>query len=229
MSGTPGRPSLRDRRRWGRSRRRLDSFRAPALGSGLIVLVLLLAGCGGSSGPERGDSSASAVAPLVLSGPDTHLTVTIPAGWHQVIDSADPIIPEMVSPVTCAGSKEVACALGLARVATLAAASAQAAVQAVRRAVDSGAGVRPGAAISQGPSRVAGQEGYLLRFGFSNGGASLTSAIAAVASGTGEFAVVLVWVSGKPGAPGSGVIGQIIASAALTSGQSWPDPAQGAG
>jgi len=148
------------------------------------------------------------------------MTVTIPAGWHQVIDSANPIIPEMVSPVTCAGSKEVACSLGLARLATLSAASAQAAVQAVRQAVDSGAGVRPGAIISQGPARVAGQQGYLLRFGFSNGSAALTSEIAAVASGKGRFAVVLVWVSDKPGAPGPGVVGQIIASAALTSGQS---------
>jgi hypothetical protein len=195
--------------------------RAGVLGAVLMVLVLLLAGCGGSAGAARGGSRApAAAAPLVLSGPDTDITVTIPAGWHQVIDSADPIVPEMVSPVTCAGSREVACALGLARLATITAASAQAAVQTVRQAVDSGADVRPGATITQGPSRVAGREGRLLRFGFSNDGAALTSGIAAVASGRGEFAVVLVWVSGKPGAPGRGVIGQIIGSAALTGGQS---------
>jgi hypothetical protein len=222
MYDAVGRSSRRDRS-WRDRARGLAGWRptADALGGVLMLFTLLLTGCGGSAGAAGGGGGRTpTAAPLVLSGPDTDITVTIPAGWHQVINSADPILPEMVSPVTCAGAREVACALGLARLATLKAASAQAAVQAVRQAVDTGSGVRTGDVISQGPSRVADRDGYVLRFRFSNGAAALTSAIAAVASGSGEFAVVLVWVSGKPGAPGLGVIGQIIGSAALTSGQS---------
>jgi len=216
--------------------------RKAALGAVAMVAVAGLAACsaggtGGAAGPGTatpGAGSTGTGAPLRLSGPGTAITVVIPAGWHQVIDSADPSVPEMVTPDSCAGSDEVSCALGLARLADLAAPSAQAAAQAVQQAVDSGAGVRAGATLSGGPGQVAGQTGYLMRFRFSNGSGTLTSGIAAVpvvtaeaggsstpapsGSGSRQFAVVLVWISGKAGAPGSGIISQVIGSAALTGG-----------
>lgn len=227
----------------GRARRvKPAGSRRAAVAAVAVVALAGLAACGsGGSGGSAGGGTASAGAgstatgaPLRLSGPDTAITVVIPAGWHQVIDSADPSVPEMVTPDSCAGSDEVSCAVGLARLADLAAPSAQAAAQEVQRAVDSGAGVSAGATLSAGPGRVAGQDGYLLRFRFSNSSGTLTSGIAAVPAGTAasggtgspspsgsaspQFAVVLVWISGKAGASGSGVISQVIDSAALTGG-----------
>jgi hypothetical protein len=185
-------------------------------------------GAGGGAGPVRRGRRQR--------GAETGITVVIPAGWHQVIDSANPSVPEMVAPDNCAGRNEVSCALGLTRLADLTAPSAQAAAQAVRNAVDSGSGVTAGATVSSGPHQVAGKGGYLLRFRFTNGTGALTAAIAAAPDGTAspapgasaspdssasaspQFAVVLVWISGNAGAPGVGAIDQIIGSAALVGG-----------
>jgi hypothetical protein len=193
--------------------------RAIPFGAVLATSTLLLAGCGGSSGSDNGE-------PLLLTGPNIHIAVTIPAGWHQVIDSSNPSIPEMVHPTSCMGGQEVACATGLARLATFSAPTAEVAAQTVERAVTSAEGVRSGKISSQGPGKVGHRDGYLLRFTFSNPGANLMSEIASAPTGSPtpdpqgnhEFSVVLVWVSGAPGAPKPDVIDQIIGSALFVGG-----------
>ena len=194
--------------------------RAASFGAAIAASTLLLAGCGGGSGSQNGE-------PLLLSGPNIHMAVTIPAGWHQVIDSSNPSIPEMVYPTSCMGSQEVACATGLARLATFVAPSAEAAAQTVERAVTSSEGVRSGNISSQGPGKVGHRDGYRLHFTFSNPGANLTSEIASVPTGSPtpdpqgnhEFSVVLVWVSDAPGSPKQDVIDQIIGSALFVGGR----------
>ena len=187
----------------------------------VIALVLMLGGCGGGNGQNQNS------APLLLSGPSTNIAVTIPAGWHQVIDTADPIIPEMVAPTSCMGSGEVSCASALARLATFSAPDEQAAARAVEHALASGAGVKLGATISRGPGKVGRRDGYLHRFSFTNPAAALTAEIAVVptgplapdARGNHQYSVVLVWVSNKPGAPNPGVIDQIVGSAVAIGGK----------
>jgi hypothetical protein len=193
--------------------------RAATFGA-IAASTLLIAGCGGGSGSDNAER-------LLLSGPNINVAVTIPAGWHQVIDSSNPSTPEMVSPVTCMGNQEVACATGLARLATFTAPSPEAAAQSVEQAVGTAPGVKLGNIISQGPSKVGHRDGYQLRFNFSNPGAKLVSEIAVVptgsaspnAQGNHEFSVIIVWVSDAPGAPKQDVIDQIIGSALFVGGQ----------
>jgi hypothetical protein len=197
--------------------------RLGAFGATIAASALLLAGCG-SSGAGSGGGSENA--PLLLSGPNIDIAVTIPPGWHQVIDSSNPSTPEMVTPTTCMGSQEVACATGLTRLATFTAPSAQAAAETVERAVTTSPGVRMGNITSQGPGKVGHRDGYRLRFTFSNAAAKLVSDVAVVptgspspeAKGDHEFSVVLVWVSDAPGAPKQDVIDQIISSALFVGG-----------
>jgi hypothetical protein len=207
MSGTWRNPSSRPVGRMG------------AFGAAIAASTLLLVGCSSGGGSENAER-------LLLSGPNIDVAVTIPSGWHQVIDGSNPSIPEMVSPVTCMGSREVACATGLARLATFAAPSAEAAARTVERAVTTSPGVRPGSTISQGPGKVGHRDGYRHRFTFSNSGAKLVSEVAAVPTGSPapdgqgnhEFSIVLVWVSDAPGAPRQDVIDQIIGSALVVGG-----------
>lgn len=186
--------------------------RAAAFCTVIAASTLLLAGCGSDGGLEEIEW---------LSDPNIDIVVPIPAGWHQVIDSSNPSIPEMVFPIICTESRRVACATGLARIATFAAPSAEAAAQTVKRAVGTSPGVRLGSTISQGPGKVGHRDGYRLRFTFSNPSAELVSEVAAVptgpsspdAQGNHEFSMALVWVSNAPGAPNHEVIDQIIGSA----------------
>lgn len=162
----------------------------------------------------------------MLAGPNTNILVAIPDGWHQVISSANPAIPEMVAPTTCLGSGEVLCATGLARIATLTAPSAQAAEANVEQVVTATPGVKIGQSLFQRPGKVGRHDGYLHRFTFSNPSGNLTCEIAAVPSGPSkpdaqgnrEFSVVLAWVSDKPAAPKPDVIDQIIGSAVTIGG-----------
>lgn len=194
---------------------------AATLIAATAAAALLLAGCGGS----RTDADA-----LMLSGPNTNIVVTIPAGWHQVINSANPIIPEMVAPTTCMGSNEVGCALGLARIATITAKTIQDATHAVAQAVTSASGVTDVAVAGEGPGKLGKRDGYRERFTFRNPGAALTSEIAAVPSGPTtpdpqgdlEYSVVLVWVSNKDGAPKTDVINTIIDSTLVHGGVPTP-------
>ena len=197
--------------------------RAGTFGSAIAAVTLLLVGCG--SGSSAGGNGGSQKAER-LSGPNIDIVVTIPDGWHQVIDSSNPSTPEMVYPITCMGSAEVSCATGLARLATFAAPNAQAAAETVQKAVITSQGVQAGSTISQGPGKVGHRDGYRFRFNFSNPTAKLVSEVAAVptgspaadAKGNHEFSVVLVWVSDVPNAPKQDVIDQIVGSALVAGG-----------
>ncbi|MGB7795372.1 MAG: hypothetical protein WBL53_03795 [Pseudonocardiaceae bacterium] len=191
--------------------------RASAFGAALAVSTLLLAGCGGGS---------QNVEQLLLTAPNTDIAVTIPTGWHQVIDSTNPSTAEMVFPTTCMGNAEVTCATGLARLATFAAPSAEAAAQTVQRAISTSPGVRAASITSQGPGKVGQRDGHRLRFTFANASAKLVSEVAAVptgsptpdAQGNHEFSIVLVWISDAPSAPKQDTIDQVIASALFVGG-----------
>lgn len=83
------------------------------------------------------------------------------------------------APTTCMGSNEVSCAIGLARIATLTAPTAQAATDTIQQAVTSTPGVTAGPIASEGPGNIGKHGGYRRRF----------------AQGNREFSAVLVWVS----------------------------------
>lgn len=190
-----------------------------AVGAAVLASVLVLGGCGGSSGGG-----------LLLGGPNTDVVVTIPDGWHQVINSTNPIIPEAVAPTTCMGRGEESCATGLVRIASLIAPNVQAAEHIVGQGIASTPGVKLGKSISEGPGKVGAHDGYRHRFSFSNPGATLTAEIAAVPSGPDktdahgnrEFSVILAEVSDKSGAPDVSVLDDIIGSAKVSAGDGKP-------
>ncbi|MDQ2707562.1 MAG: hypothetical protein M3Z25_07950 [Actinomycetota bacterium] len=196
--------------------------RAAALIATAAAAGLLLTGCG-SSGSDDAKG-------LLLSGPNTNIVVTIPAGWHQVINAANPMIPEMVAPTTCMGSDEIACSSGLARIATITAKNIQEATNAVQAAVTGATGVTDVTTVSKGPGKLGKRDGFLHRFTFKNPGATLTSEIAAVPSGPTtpdkegnlEYSVVLVWISNKPDAPKVDDIDTIVNSTLVHGGVSAP-------
>lgn len=200
-----------------RSRRRLAAVVVLALG-------LTLAGCGRTEVSSR--AAGTKADALLLSGPNTNLVVEIPDGWHQVINSSDPMIPQMVAPITCMGADEVSCALGLARIATIKAKSIEEAVTSVEQSVTGAPGVTDATTVHKGAGQVGKRSGYRDRFTFHNPGATLTSEIAAVPSGpTGadadgnfEFSVVLVWVSDRKHAPYPEVIDNIVGSTLVHGG-----------
>jgi hypothetical protein len=190
--------------------------------------AFLVAGCGSSN------ANTNAPAPLLLAAPHTDIIVTIPPGWHQVIDSTNPGIGEMVAPTTCMGDAETSCSTALARIASLTAPTIQAADQAIYQAITASPGITSGPTTTQGPATVGAHvDGYIHRFSFSNPGATLTAAIATVPSGpptpntagSREFSLTLVWVSNKPGAPNPIVIDQIINSAKIATRKPAPAPA----
>jgi hypothetical protein len=183
------------------------------------LAAALMSAC--SSAPQQPKTGG-----LLLSGPDTNIVVTIPTGWHQLINTANPLIPEMVTPTDCMGSNETACATALARIATITAPDATAAEKAVEQAITTAPGVTKGTSLSEGPGKIGKRDGYRHRFTFSNPGAHLTADIAAVPSGpttpdaqnNHEYSVVLVWVSDKPNAPQPDTIDHIIDSTLVAGG-----------
>jgi hypothetical protein len=202
-----------------RGRKRVAGLIAVSAAAGLV-----LAGCSSSSG---GDDESKG---LLLSGPNTNIVVSIPTGWHQVINSANPIIPEMVAPTTCMGADEVSCSLGLARIATITAKNVEEASNAVQAAVIGAPGVTDVADVSKGPGKVGKRDGFRHRFTFRNPGAMLTSEIAAVPSGPTtpdaqgnlEYSVVLVWISDKKDGPKADDINTIIDSTLVHGGVAAP-------
>jgi hypothetical protein len=176
-----------------------------------VATGLLLVGCSHPAQPT-------------LTGPSTDLTVTIPDGWHQVVNAANPVIPEMVSPATCRGAAEVSCALGLARTATFPAESSEQAADVVRESVLDDSRLTEVTDVSKGPGKIGELDGYRYRFTFRNPQAKLTCEIAALPSGSATpdanghrpFSVILVWMSDKPGAPKVDDIDEIVGSARLT-------------
>jgi hypothetical protein len=201
---------------WRRVNGRANRRSRTAVLTGAVLATAALSAC--SSPPHRDG--------LLLSGPDTNVVVTIPAGWHQLINSVNPLIPEMVTPTDCMGSNETACATGLARIATITAPDVAAAVKAVEQAMTTAPGVSMGTTITDGPGKIGTRDGYRHRFTFASPGARLTAEIAAVPSGpTGpdaqnnyEYSVVLVWVSDKPNAPEPETIDIIIGSTLVAGG-----------
>ncbi|MDQ2707450.1 MAG: hypothetical protein M3Z25_07345 [Actinomycetota bacterium] len=200
------------------TRRRVSAVVAAA------AVALLSAGCG------AGDNKAAENTPQdekhILAGPTTNIRVEIPAGWHQVINSSNPITPEIVTPLSCMGADEVTCATGVLRLATLTAPTAEAAAQTVAQAVSTAQGVRAGPTISQGPGKIGKHDGYRHRFTFFNAdNTELTAEVAAAQSGlpdadpqgNREFSVVLAWVSKKPGAPTPDIIDKVLDSALIAS------------
>ena len=178
--------------------------------SAVLAASSLLAGCAHSQA-------------LTLTGPKTDLTLTIPDGWHQVINTANPVIPEMVSPTTCSGAAEVSCALGLARTATFMAKSQEYAADIVRQSVIADKRITDTADVSKGPGKIGALDGYRYRFTFRNPQAKLTAEVAAIPSGPAapdingdhQYSVILVWMSDKPDAPKVDLIDQIVGSAKL--------------
>src|SRR5215217_1522253 len=148
---------------------RTSSRRAGALAV-VAATALLLSGCGNAE-PA---TPAAQPEPLLLSGPTTHVMVAIPSGWHQVINSANPVIPQMVAPTTCMGDNEVSCALGLVRTATTTAPTIEEAAKAVEDAVTGEPGITKGATLNQGPAKIGKRDGYRHRFTFTNPTANLT-------------------------------------------------------
>jgi hypothetical protein len=195
--------------------RRITALIAAAAASGA-----LLTGCSddksGKFDPEQ----------PMLSGPNTNIIVAIPQGWHQVINSANPLIPEMVAPINCMGAQEVACATGLARIATITAKNVEEANNAVQAAVVGAQGVTDVTEVSKGPGKIGKRDGFLHKFTFKNPGATLTAEVASVQSGPTnplpdgnlEFSVVLVWVSDKPNAPKPEIIDEIVNSTLVHGG-----------
>lgn len=177
------------------------------------MTALLLTGCAHSPA-------------LSLTGPTTNLAITIPDGWHQVINSLNPVIPEMVTPTTCSGADEVSCARGLARTATFAAKSPEQAADVVRQSVLADRRISDVTDVSKGPGKVGSVDGFRYRFTFRNPKAKLTCEIAALASGpatpdpagNAQYSVILVWVSDNPDAPKADIIDQIVGSAQLQPG-----------
>lgn len=180
--------------------------------SALVAVAALLTGCAHQQA-------------LTLTGPRTGVSVDIPDGWHQVINSANPVIPEMVTPTSCSGANEVACSTGLARTATITAKSAEEAVDIVRKSVLADPRITELADVSKGPGKVGAHDGYLNRFTFRNPKAKLTCEVAALQTGPNppapppggaaastEYSVVLVWVTDSPDAPKADVIDQIVGS-----------------
>lgn len=190
------------------------SQRRRVMTSGIAAVVtasaFMLTGC----------SSQAAEPRLLLGGPNTDITVVIPDGWHQVIDSANSQVPEMVAPTTCMGNQEVACSLGMARVATMLATTAEDAEHAVEQAILTAPGVTAGRSLSIGPGNVGPRMGYRHRFIFNNPTSTFTCEIATVASGPAtpdaqgrhEYSVVLVWVSHQNRAPRLSAIDEIVES-----------------
>jgi hypothetical protein len=209
---------------WRTRSRRLGGFL-----TAISAATLVLTGCGSSND----DNHPAANSVLLLAGPTADMTVRIPQGWHQVINTGNPVIAEMVYPTTCIGREEVSCALGLARIASAISPTMDAAVTQVEQAVLGVPGVIPGPDISKGPAKVGDRDGFAHRFMFKNANANFTAVIGAVpsgplvadAKGNHEYSLVLAWVTDKPGTPGVKALDEIVASAQVYGGQQPTGPA----
>jgi len=170
-----------------------------------------------------------------LSGPGVDISVTIPAGWHQISDL--PIggtlrIPQMVYPNTC--SVGIECATAASQVTTDQATSPRVEAEATEQGFAGAPGVQSTRVISQGPTQIAGRPGYYIRFTFTKPAAQGQAEAAAVETGptsstetaaveTGpassigvRTSLVFVTVSDLPGAPPTSVIDLIVGSTQLT-------------
>ncbi|PZS37717.1 MAG: hypothetical protein DLM62_17675 [Pseudonocardiales bacterium] len=188
-------------------------------------LVAVTAGIAGSAvlftGPAiaaRSDPSAGSVGDSRLSGPGIGISVSIPTGWRQIPDASRPQLPQMVYPDTC--STGVTCASALASVLSTSAVSAQTAAAAAEQAVTGQPGIQGATITSQGPTQVAGRNGYFVRFIYSQLNGKLQAETVAVETGPASSgliptSLVFVTVSDLAGAPPASVIDQIVGSTQL--------------
>lgn len=181
--------------------------------------LLLLTGCGAQA--------ISLETQAYLIAPNVDIMVGVPQGWHQVINSAGPAVPEMVAPISCMGYLEVSCATGLARTTTFSAPSAGVADSWVVQAMTASLQIRSGETVSEGPAKVGLRDGYRHRFTFTNPNSRFTAEVATVPTGQGSadtvgtqrYSVVMVWVSDRPGAPDPSVIDDIVGSVKVVPGR----------
>jgi hypothetical protein len=189
---------------------------AVAVTVGVMGSAVLFAG---PATAARSDPSAGSVGDSRLSGPGIDISVTIPTGWRQLTDQSHPQLPQMVYPDTC--SAGVQCASALASVLSTSAASAQTAAEAAEQAVTGRPGIQGATITSEGPTQVAGRNGYYVRFSYSQSNAKLQAETVAVETGLASSGViptslVFVTVSDLASAPPASVIDQIVGSAQLT-------------
>lgn len=157
-----------------------------------------------------------------LSGPGVDISVTIPAGWHQIGDlptTGTLRIPQMVYPDTCSVGLE--CAMAATQVTSGQATSPRVAAEAYEQGGAGAPGVQGARVISQGPTQIAGRPGYYVRFTFTAPSAKWQAEAAAVETGPASSigvrtSLVSVAVADVPGAPPTSVIDQIVGSTQLT-------------
>ena len=157
-----------------------------------------------------------------LSGPAVAISVTIPTGWHQLADQRHTQLLQMVYPETCTQGPQ--CAAALARLISGQAASAQVEVSAAKQSLTTLPGIQGASVTGEGPTQIAGHNGYQLRFVYSHANAKYQAALAAVetgpaASGMVPTSLIFVTVSDRPEAPPVSVIDQIIGSAQVVDQQ----------
>lgn len=168
-----------------------------------------------ATGAQAASSNSLAV-DSQLSGSAVAISVTIPAGWHQLSDQSHPELLQMVYPETCSQGPQ--CASALARLASGEAPSAHTAALATEQSITSLPDIQSASVTSEGPTQIAGHSGYQLRFVYSHANTKFQAAIAAVetgpaASGTVPTSLIFVTVSDRAGAPPVSVVDQIIGSA----------------
>lgn len=169
-----------------------------------------------AAGPS---STGASVDDSRLSGPGVGISVTIPAGWHQISDQSQPQLLQIIYPQTC--SEPATCATALAGVFSKQAPSAQTAAETVEQTITKQPGMQGATITNKGPIQVAGRTGYHVRFTYSTATAQCQAETVAVetgpvSSGMVPTSIIVVTVSDQAGAPPAGVIDQIIGSAQLT-------------
>lgn len=156
-----------------------------------------------------------------FSGPGVDISVTIPAGWHQIGNyhgAGTQQTPQMVYPDTCSAGVE--CAKAVALVNSALAVSAREEAEAFEQGFAGAPGVQGASITSQGPTQIAGRPGYYVRFTYTNPGAKWQAEIATVETGPPSADMVrtsqlFVTVSDVAGAPPTSVIDLIVGSTQL--------------
>ena len=167
-------------------------------------------------------AASSLTSDAQLSGSAVAISVAIPAGWHQVVDQSRPQMLQMVYPQSC--SQGVQCASGIARLASGQTTSAHDAASSAEQTVATLPGVQGASVTSEGPTQIAGHNGYQVHFVYTHANKKFQAATAAVetgpaASGMVPTSLIFVTVSDVAGAPPASVADQIIGSAQLANQQ----------
>jgi hypothetical protein len=167
-------------------------------------------------------SVSSLASDAQLSGSAVAISVTIPAGWHQLVDQNRPQMLQMVYPESC--SQGVQCASGIARLVSGQAPSAHDAAVGAEQAFATLPGAQGASVTSEGPTQIAGHNGYQVHFVYTHANTKFHAATAAIetgpaASGVVPTSLIFVTVSDAAGAPPASVVDQIIGSTQLANQQ----------